>query len=220
MKDTPALPVAQPQGRRERNKLRVKNRIYEAALDLFTQKGYDQTSVDEITAEADVARGTFFNHFQRKEDLIAHWGEQRRLRLRRELDIEDLSHPQDKDTLNALNRCMSILADVSLEDPAQTKAILTAWVRAGFPLHEKPYVALMFTDLIETGQQHGTIRQDIDPTLAGNLLRDIYLGTLYRWTQTPQTHNNLKADLQTACTTILDGFTPRCPTTRQQPPTP
>ncbi|MER7204650.1 hypothetical protein CG723_41980 [Streptomyces sp. CB01635] len=29
--------------------------------------GYDQTTVDEITEAADVARGAFFNHFQRKE---------------------------------------------------------------------------------------------------------------------------------------------------------
>ncbi|MFH8739508.1 helix-turn-helix domain-containing protein [Streptomyces sp. NPDC017964] len=33
--------------------------------------GTGQTTVDEITEAADVARGTFFNHFQRKEDPIA-----------------------------------------------------------------------------------------------------------------------------------------------------
>lgn len=61
-------------GRRERNKQRVKNHLYESAIKLITVKGYEHTSVDEIAEEADVARGTFFNHFQRKEDLITTWG--------------------------------------------------------------------------------------------------------------------------------------------------
>ncbi len=214
MEDTPAITVAQRQGRRERNKLRVKNRIYEAALDLFTQKGYDQTSVDEITAEADVARGTFFNHFQRKEDLIAEWGEQRRLQLRQGLDGEGLPQLQDKNTHHTLSRCMSILAGISLENPGQTKVMLTAWVRAGFPLHEKPYVAHMFSEFIRTGQENGDVPRDVDIDLAGQLLRDIYLGTLYRWSQAPEGEADLDADLQAACTAVLDGFMPRCPSTR------
>ncbi|PZT71157.1 hypothetical protein DN402_02720 [Streptomyces sp. SW4] len=71
----------QPLGRRERNKIKIKERLYAAALELFAERGYEQTSVDEIAERADVARGTFFNHFQRKEDLISTWGERRRERL-------------------------------------------------------------------------------------------------------------------------------------------
>ncbi|MFC6987395.1 TetR/AcrR family transcriptional regulator [Streptomyces cirratus] len=96
MGDTPATTVTQPQGRRERNKLRVKNRIYEAALVLFTQQGYDQTTVDEITERADVARGTFFNHFQRKEDLIAEWGQERRELLREGLEAGGSPTPRTR----------------------------------------------------------------------------------------------------------------------------
>ncbi|MEU7022218.1 TetR/AcrR family transcriptional regulator [Streptomyces sp. NPDC046203] len=211
MEDTPATTVAQPQGRRERNKLRVKTRIYEAAMDLFKQQGYDQTSVDEITKEADVARGTFFNHFQRKEDLIAEWGERRRLQLRRGLVAEDISPARVEDIRVAISRCMSILAATSLQDPALTKAVLTAWVRTGSPLHEQPYVAGMFGEFVEAGQRLGDISPAVDSGLAGNLLRDIYLGTLYRWIQAPEGEADLEADLQSACTTLLDGLLPRCP---------
>ncbi|MFB7514388.1 TetR/AcrR family transcriptional regulator [Streptomyces sp. NPDC056144] len=214
MEDTSAITVAQPQGRRERNKLRVKNRIYEAAVKLFTQKGYDQTSVDEITEAADVARGTFFNHFQRKEDLIAEWGEHRRLRLRDGLEAEGIPGTPVKDIRLALSQCMSILAAVSLEDPAETKAILTAWVRAGFPLQEEPYLAHMFSGFIEAGRELGDISQDVDAALAGNLLRDVYLGTLYRWTQAPEGEADLEANLKAACATLLDGLVPRCPGTK------
>ncbi|WP_443068991.1 TetR/AcrR family transcriptional regulator [Streptomyces sp. NBC_01361] len=64
--------------------------------------GTDQTTVDEITEAADVARGTFFNHFQRREDLIAEWGEQRRELLRQGLRAEGLEHPRQGHPTRAL----------------------------------------------------------------------------------------------------------------------
>ncbi|WP_331733012.1 TetR/AcrR family transcriptional regulator [Streptomyces sp. NBC_01276] len=214
MGDTPSTTATEPQGRRERNKLRVKNRIYEAALVLFTQQGYDQTTVDEITERADVARGTFFNHFQRKEDLIAEWGQERRALLREGLEAGGLTNSEDKATRQVLSRCMTILADISLRNPPQTKAMLTAWVRAGFPLHEHPYAAHMFSEFIRTGRERGDVPQDVDAELAGHMLRDIYLGTLYQWTRGPEDEADLEASLQAACTAVLDGLVPRCASLR------
>jgi TetR/AcrR family transcriptional regulator, cholesterol catabolism regulator len=99
---------------------------------LFTRQGYEQTTVDEITEAADVARGTFFNHFQRKEDVIAAWRETRRELLHGRLAAAGLRPDGEESTVHALLRCMSILADISLRDADQTRALLTAWVKAGF----------------------------------------------------------------------------------------
>lgn len=41
-----------------------------AAADLFRTKGYDATSVDDIVLAANLAKGTFYYHFQKKEDLV------------------------------------------------------------------------------------------------------------------------------------------------------
>ena len=57
------------------------DRLYASALELFAEQGYDRTTIDQITERADVARGTFFNHFQRKEDLVTTWGQQRQEKL-------------------------------------------------------------------------------------------------------------------------------------------
>ncbi|OIJ88640.1 hypothetical protein BIV25_36345 [Streptomyces sp. MUSC 14] len=190
------------QGRRERNKLRVRNRIYDAAVELFTRQGYDQTTVDEITEAADVARGTFFNHFQRKEDLIAEWSEKRRVRLRHGLSTEALAGSEG--TRQSLLLCMSLLAQISLYDSAQTRALLTAWVRAGFPLTEEPFVSRMFARFVEEGQKRGEVPATVDATLVGHVLRDVYLGTLYRWTH-PEADFGLEAELHAGCRTVLDG---------------
>lgn len=44
--------------------------IMKAAVTLFEQQGYDQTSIDEIAALAEVSQSTFFRYFPTKEDLL------------------------------------------------------------------------------------------------------------------------------------------------------
>jgi len=60
-------------GTRERKKREVRDRLYDAALGLFRGKGYDAVTVTDITRAAGVAKGTFFNYFQSKADVLAAW---------------------------------------------------------------------------------------------------------------------------------------------------
>lgn len=55
--------------RREREKLRQRREILEAALELFSQKGYHNVSMHEIAERAEFAIGTLYKFFQNKEDL-------------------------------------------------------------------------------------------------------------------------------------------------------
>lgn len=61
--------VDQKLPRREREKLRQRQEILAAALDLFSQKGYHNVSMQEIAAKAEFAIGTIYKFFQNKEDL-------------------------------------------------------------------------------------------------------------------------------------------------------
>lgn len=49
---------------------RTKRKIFECAMKLFAEKGYDSTSIEEITAVSGVAKGTLYYHFEKKEDLL------------------------------------------------------------------------------------------------------------------------------------------------------
>jgi AcrR family transcriptional regulator len=48
----------------------VRERLAAAAFDLFDERGYEQTTVDDITERAGVGRTTFFRHYRSKEDVI------------------------------------------------------------------------------------------------------------------------------------------------------
>ncbi|WP_022929700.1 TetR family transcriptional regulator [Patulibacter americanus] len=67
--DHPASPEAEPT-LRERKRAAAKARVVDVAIRLFAERGYAETSVDEICAAADVAPRSFFRYFPTKEAVL------------------------------------------------------------------------------------------------------------------------------------------------------
>ncbi len=61
----------EPPGRRERNRIRTRQAIADAAARMVGERGIDGTTADDIAAAAGIGRATFFRHFESKELAIA-----------------------------------------------------------------------------------------------------------------------------------------------------
>ena len=109
----PNPPKALPAGRRQRKRDRTRNALMQAALRLFGARGYDATTIEDITAAADVAPRTFFHYFASKDDILFGGHEDRREalieRFRRE--VEHQSVPE------ALRAALLTIVDAFEEDP-------------------------------------------------------------------------------------------------------
>jgi AcrR family transcriptional regulator len=64
--------VVQPTGLRARKKARTRDAIADAAISLFLARGFDQVSVADVAAAAEVSKPTLFRYFTAKEDLVLH----------------------------------------------------------------------------------------------------------------------------------------------------
>jgi len=55
---------------RERKRVRTRQALVDAAVDLFERNGYERTTVADIAAAAEIGTRTFFSYFASKEELL------------------------------------------------------------------------------------------------------------------------------------------------------
>ena len=58
--------------KRQMQALKTKNKIYQAAVQEINEKGFNNVNIEDITKAAEVAKGTFYVHFDSKEAIILY----------------------------------------------------------------------------------------------------------------------------------------------------
>ena len=56
--------------RRELNKIQCRQRILKASRQLFSTKGYEETTMDDVAERAEVSKATLYNYFPGKDSLL------------------------------------------------------------------------------------------------------------------------------------------------------
>ncbi len=166
------------QGRRERKKEETRRRITLSALELFHEKGFDATTVDEITERADVAKGTFFNYFPRKEAVLEA--------LSQEWMERAEEHAAFHGTTSS-ERIKAIFGGVA-EAYGQDRALARMLVRVSMERMVCPEEDAKRTGLyslvaaaVEDGKVSGEFRPDLQVEAAFGVVASVFMGTLIWW---------------------------------------
>src|ERR1035438_582906 len=139
---------------RQEHAARTRKALIDAALELFAEKGFDETSTDEIAAAAGVSPRTFFRYFSTKESVL-FFGEYDFIRLfAGALMVQDPSTPD----LEAIRAALVALAPrvdplrerVRLYDLAIASSLL---LRGREQVTQEENIKVM-ADAIEIGRAH------------------------------------------------------------------
>jgi AcrR family transcriptional regulator len=166
--------------RRERKKLETRQALEQAALRLFGEKGYDQTTVEDIAESADVAVRTFFRYFSSKQDVL--FGEvvtDRITRLRTEL----ANRPATEEPLASVIAVMSLLDFV----PSEEEQVLARMDL----MRRQPTLVTRYLEIIDelrnavvefVAERTGLdTRKDLYPALVGGAWATVWDAALKIW---------------------------------------
>ncbi len=134
-------PTKPTPGLRERNRERTRREIQRAALRLFTEDGYDATTIEQICESAGVSTSTFFRYFPSKEELVVYDA------IAPRVLEEFLAQPADLTALEAITAAMRLavarITDAQMADQRlragiarQVPALHDAWLSEAFKTFE------------------------------------------------------------------------------------
>lgn len=191
-------------GRRERKRRQTLDRLAATAFRLFEAQGYEAVTMEQIAAEADVAKGTLYNHFPLKEALLVY-----------------LFHGELADGVSRLRAAieaqpdfaarMTYLLHASADWSEAHRTYLPHYLHfrlaeadygegRGKAKHPRSGFDQMFEALIRTGQEAGELRTDLPPAQLARMFQFLYLGAMMRWLAVPN------SDLRREFDAVLDLF--------------
>lgn len=171
--------------RRDRKRRETRDRIVTAGLALFTKNGIEASTIDEIALAADVGKGTIYNYFRTKEDIVVAFLVDIEREVQRE--VSHLAHGRGRGSLESvLTRFIQF--QFKLKEPhhafvrvflAQMCARATTqseWVREIQTVIDPPLIQLL-TAL----RNRGLIRTDVDMATLLGAFKVMHLGLTMLW---------------------------------------
>lgn len=193
--------MPEPLTRTQKRQKETKERIFRVAMRLFKEKGFENTTVSEITEAADIGKGTFFTYFPTKEAVFKQLGE---------MTMEMMSATAEAG-IKAKQPIPLVLKNTlaaSVEWHEANKPITQQMVRLNVSTepntpNKRRFLELL-TNLIRIGQENGELNNDVDIQDAALVLAAIYFTTVSFWALTENV--SLRERLESAVDVVLKGL--------------
>jgi AcrR family transcriptional regulator len=191
--------------RRERSR-DTRRKLVRAAARLWSEKGYERTTVEEICAAAGVGRTTYYLHFETKEQLL--------LELSWATAAGVASDVESAVGAGGLDQQLQAFVDgVSRRVEGVPKSLAALALRtalSGIAQPRKPRDGVLFDDTLATvlriAQRRGEIVAGADPGELGAILAGMTMDALQRWASGRDGGRDLRDSLHVRFELVLDGI--------------
>jgi AcrR family transcriptional regulator len=180
------VPVTADGGRRQRRREETSEKLFMAAMELFSRKGFAQTKVEDITQAADVGKGTFFNYFPSKEHVLGFLVSKQLGTVQRHLILAREAAMPSEEVLTSLGRSLIRFPGKS---PQMARSIILAFLGN---IEVREYIVRELTRgrqsiaaIIQLGQKRGELIDGIPLELARAFQHALF-GTVLMWALDPK----------------------------------
>src|SRR5215469_14559249 len=179
---TEDLPHLHTLGRRDRKAAETRVRLFRCALALFSQRGFSNVTVEDITEAADVGKGTFFNYFASKDHVLGVMAE---IQIGKVREALAQSETGKESVRTVLQRMYQRLAEEPGRSPDLARTLISSFLASeqvrklvdGHMAGGRRFVA----QILEIGQERGEIDPKLKPEQLAILLQQTFLGTILLW---------------------------------------
>lgn len=163
----------------------TRQKILNAAAELFLTNGFEKTTLAQIVAHANIVKGTFYQHFQTKMDLLVVLGRQDGAERVRDLIARVM---QGESALDALQRYYLVMAQWFEKYPNIAEDVMISAIRLHDPNSSLPeYVAHDFTKLmLRIAQERNEVRADIDINSMSVVIGGAFTVAVIDWCRNPE----------------------------------
>lgn len=167
------------QGRRERNKIRCRQRILRASRQLFSAKGYEETTMDDVAERSEVSKATLYNYFPGKDSLLMGIAEAELEQIREMIEGELAEEPS---ALERLRRVLEafVLDSMCYISLSRKISYLNSCEDSGMFATRLEMVRIL-RGLVCQAQDAGELRRDMDADDITELVMGLYLITQFQW---------------------------------------
>lgn len=181
--------------------LDTRDRILDAAEDVFYDKGYSNTTLNEIAEAASVTRGAIYWHFKNKEDLF----EAMCSRVRQPMGemIEEIVEKDATDPIAQLSKTHEFIMLEVIGNPHYRKVLTILFYKCEFTsetdqivIQQKAwqtYSKKIIQRILVNAQMKNQLPADLDIELANNLLGFVFKGLLADWLFMPDSFDLIKS---------------------------
>lgn len=166
-------------GRSANKKYQMEQKIFEAGMSLFQEKGFINTTLQDISDKAGVSKGTIFNYFSSKEDILAKFGRNQAKLLKQFADTLSPSMTT-KDKIIAI-----LLEDIRLVKQSEfnAKTALKGISEGGdhvyqFELKNRKELSNIYKDILKSGKKADNLNIPLNEALIADLIVTIYFYVL------------------------------------------
>ena len=173
--------------RRVRRRLEVSHKILDAGKALFEERGYDETTVAQVCEHADVAYGTFFNHFPSKADLLTALANHSVTEVAAQLESLAKRRGTIEDLLIELFAAGAEHVERLTPRQRELLARIHSLAFTESPVDRDRRFHAAFTAFLRTGVEDGRVRDDVAVETLADVLSITYASISMSWVHVQDT---------------------------------